>query len=244
MDRQRFLDACDKIVGNKRDKNGIGTLSEKTMHAVLKEYYDCNPENHETKIGTFVADIVCEDGIIEIQTRQLYKLNRKLDLFLEYCDVTVVHPLPAKKYISWIDKKTGECTNRRKSPKKCTIYDAINELYSIKFTLDNPRIKIILPMLEVEDVRYLNGWSKDKKRGSSRCDRIPIDIIDEIEINNVSDFSIFIPKGLKKEFTSNDFAKVAKIDINTARTTINILSYLEIIKNIGKSGRKKLYIVL
>ena len=49
MNRQAFLDACDKIVGNKRDKKGIGTLSEKTMHAVLKEYYQPYSDSQEVK---------------------------------------------------------------------------------------------------------------------------------------------------------------------------------------------------
>lgn len=241
MNRQAFLDACDRIVGNRRDKKGIGTLSEKTMHAVLKEYYQPFSDSQEVKVGSFVADIVSESGIIEIQTRSFYKLIKKLDCFLEFCDVTVVTALPAVKYVSWLNPKTGECTSRRKSPYKASIYNAIHELYSIKYTLDNPRMHLRLLLLEVEDIRYLNGWSKDKKRGSSRCDRIPIDIIDEIEFNCVDDYRQFIPKNLPVEFTSKDFADCAKIHRNTAQTTLNILSYLELVKKVGNSGKTIIY---
>lgn len=241
MNRQAFLDACDRIVGNRRDKKGIGTLSEKTMHAVLKEYYQPFSDSQEVKVGSFVADIVSESGIIEIQTRSFYKLIKKLDCFLEFCDVTVVTALPAVKYVSWLNPKTGECTSRRKSPYKASIYNAIHELYSIKYTLDNPRMHLRLLLLEVEDIRYLNGWSKDKKRGSSRCDRIPIDIIDEIEFNCVDDYRQFIPKNLPVEFTSKDFADCAKIHRNIAQTTLNILSYLELVKKVGNSGKTIIY---
>lgn len=241
MNRQAFLDACDRIVGNRRNKKGIGTLSEKTMHAVLKEYYQPFSDSQEVKVGSFVADIVSESGIIEIQTRSFYKLIKKLDCFLEFCDVTVVTALPAVKYVSWLDPKTGNCTSRRKSPYKASIYNAIHELYSIKYTLDNPRMHLRLLLLEVEDIRYLNGWSKDKKRGSSRCDRIPIDIIDEIEFNCVDDYRQFIPKNLPVEFTSKDFADCAKIHRNTAQTTLNILSYLELVKKVGNSGKTIIY---
>lgn len=241
MDRQAFLDACDRIVGNRRNKKGIGTLSEKTMHAVLKEYYQPFSDSQEVKVGNFVADIISESGIIEIQTRSFYKLIKKLDCFLEFCDVTVVTALPALKYLSWLDPETGECTNRRKSPYIATIYDAIHELYSIKYTLDNPRMHLRLLLLEVEDIRYLNGWSKNKKRGSSRCDRIPIDIIDEVEFNCIDDYKQFIPKNLPDEFTSKDFAECAKIHRNTAQTTLNILTYLELVKRVGKSGNSIIY---
>ncbi len=243
MNRQAFLDACDRVVGNKRDRKGIGTLSEKTMHAVLKEYYQPFPDSQEVKIGNFVADIVSETGIIEIQTRSFYKLIKKLDCFLEFCDVTVVTALPAVKYISWLDPKTGEYTSRRKSPHKATIYDAIHELYSIKYTLDNPKMHLRLLLLEMEDIRYLNGWSKNRKRGSSRCDRIPIDIIDEVEFNCVDDYRQFIPQNLPKGFTSKDFADCAGIHLNTAQTTLNILSYLELVEKVGKTGYSFIYAV-
>ena len=241
MNRQAFLNACDKIVGNKRDRKGIGTLSEKTMHAVLKEYYQPFSDSQEVRIGNFVADIVSETGIIEIQTRAFYRLIKKLDCFLEFCDVTVVTALPAVKYLSWLDPETGEFTNRRKSPHRATIYDAIHELYSIKYTLDNPRMHLRLLLLEVEDIRYLNGWSKNRKRGSSRCDRIPIDIIDEVEFNCPDDYRKFIPENLPEIFTSDDFAKCANISLNTAQTTLNILSYLELVDKVARSGKAFLY---
>ena len=38
-EEERFLGAREKIIGKRRDRHGIGTLSEKTVHAVLKYYY-------------------------------------------------------------------------------------------------------------------------------------------------------------------------------------------------------------
>lgn len=37
-DQKLFADACQKIVAKERETNGIGTLKEKTMHAVLKNF--------------------------------------------------------------------------------------------------------------------------------------------------------------------------------------------------------------
>ena len=66
MDKELFINACK----SDKCKKGIGTLSEKTLHSVLKNYFEPFSENHEIKIGNYVADIVGENGIIEIQTRQ------------------------------------------------------------------------------------------------------------------------------------------------------------------------------
>lgn len=237
----KFRYACDKIINKERKQNGIGTLGEKTLHAVLKCYFEPHEDNQEIRLGGYVADIVGENGVIEIQTRNFNALRNKLERFLEFCNVTVVFPIAQIKYLSWLDMDTGEIVSKRKSPKTGNIYDSLKELYKIKYTLDNPRMNFCAVMLELEEIRYLNGWSNDKKRGSTRYDRIPINIIDEIYFNCSNDYRIFIPKSLPIEFTSLDFARCAKIKRNIAQLAINILFYLELIEFVGKRGRNKLY---
>lgn len=241
MDSSRFELACNTIINSEREKKGIGTLGEKTLHAVLKNYFEPHTENHEIKVGGFVADIVGEKGIIEIQTRDFSKLRRKLERFLEFCDVTVVFPIAEIKYLSWMDIESGDLTSRRKSPRKGSIYDIIPELYKIKYTLDNPRMNLCICMLELEEIRYLNGWSKDKKRGSSRCDRIPVRLNNEIYINSFYDYRIFLPKTLPDSFTSLDLAKYAGISRSLSQTALNIFTYLDIVERTGKNGNNILY---
>ena len=244
MDKTAFYNACNKIVGADRQRKGIGTLGEKTLHAVLKNYYEPHEENHEIKVGRFVADIVGEQGVIEIQTRSFGSLLEKLDNFLELSEVTVVYPLPALKYVSWLDMETGELSPKHKSPKKCRIYDAFKEIIRIKYALDNPRFHLVLCFLEVDEIRFLNGWSENKKRGSSRCDRIPKDIIEEVRFDCVSDYRRFIPDGLPEEFTSAHYAKACKINKQLASNGLNILNYLGLVERVGKKDRSYVYKVV
>ena len=65
-------------------RQGIGTLSEKTVHAVMKNYYAPDTDMHEIPIENFVADIYTGQEIIEIQTRAFNKMRRKLTLFCHY----------------------------------------------------------------------------------------------------------------------------------------------------------------
>ena len=90
IDTERFLQARKEALGRVGGAGGIGTLSEKALHAALKSYYEPDFESREVKVGGFVADIVGENGIIEIQTRGFDRLGRKLDVFLEAARVTVV----------------------------------------------------------------------------------------------------------------------------------------------------------
>ena len=107
---ERFLAACDRIIHTEHIENGIGTLSEKTVHSVLKYYLEPDTSFHEVKTGRYVADIRTPDGIYEIQTRQFNKLRNKLEAFLPEYSVTVVYPIPHIKYLRWIDGQTGEIT--------------------------------------------------------------------------------------------------------------------------------------
>ena len=57
IDERRFEAARNKIMGADRVRQGIGTLSEKTIHAVLKNYYAPDADMHEIPLEGFVADI-------------------------------------------------------------------------------------------------------------------------------------------------------------------------------------------
>lgn len=243
MDRQtidRFEQAKEKIIGKSRERNGIGTLSEKTVHAVLKNFYAPDEDMHEIPIGNFVADIYTGKEIIEIQTRNFNTMRPKLKSFLEEYPVTVVYPIPHRKWLSWIDEETGECSPKRKSPLTGSAYMAFPELYKIKMFLKNRNLRLRFLLLDMEEYRLLNGWSSDKKKGSCRFDRIPTKLVDEIVIERIEDYVQFIPPQLTR-FTSAEFAKAAHIRRPLAQTTLNILYEVEAVVRVGKQGNNYLY---
>ena len=126
MDSQRFEEAI--LRAGARQRSGIGTLGEKTLHAVLKYYFEPYAPSHEVRLGGFIADIVGENGVIEIQTGSFERLRKKLGALLEVAPVTVVYPISAIKWVRWIDPLTGESTGRRKSPKRYGPCELLPEL--------------------------------------------------------------------------------------------------------------------
>ena len=66
MDQKRFEEAKRKIIGVDRQRLGIGTLSEKTVHAIFKDYYEPDEDHQEIPIENYVADIYRDGEIIEI----------------------------------------------------------------------------------------------------------------------------------------------------------------------------------
>ena len=241
MDKQLFLQVCDEVIGQEQGQNGIGTLGEKTVHSVLKCYLSPNHLNHEIKVGGFVADICTGNEIIEVQTRQFNKLRRKLQVFLTFAPVTIVYPIPSTKWIRWVNPQTGEISPRRKSPKKGSPYSIFPELYRIKEFLPNSNLRLKIVMMNLEEYRFLDGWSKDKKKGSSRSDRIPTELVHEIDIQGIAEYQFLLPEALDYEFTAKDYKKASGQSISVSRTALHVLSYIGAIERTGKKGNTLIY---
>ena len=213
IDTERFERARGRVIGIERQRLGIGTLSEKTVHAVLKNYYAPDEDMHEIPIENFVADIFDGEAVIEIQTRSFQNMRRKLAAFLPLYPVTIVYPIPHVKWLHWMDEETGEISPGRKSPKKGNAYQAFIELYKIRPFLKDPNLRLRLDLIDMEEVR----------------------------VDRREDYMQFIPYEIPEEFTAKDFAACAKIPVRLAQTVLLILTDLLIVERIGKQGRSYLY---
>ena len=58
--------------------SGIGLLNEKPLHASLKQWYARPGDRFEVAVDGFVIDIVRDDLLIEIQTRNFAPSSRSL----------------------------------------------------------------------------------------------------------------------------------------------------------------------
>ncbi len=241
MIKQRFIEACKQVDRANMERSTIGTLGEKCLHLILKYTFEPDTVCHEVKVGRFYADIKTESGITEIHTRNFNTLRKKLDVFLKEGMVRIIYPIPRKKQIVWIDLNSGETTSPRKSPKTGSFFDCFRELYKIKVYLDNENLIFTPLLIDVVEYRNLDGWSRDKKKGSSRFDRIPTEIVDFVDIKGKEDYKKLIPMGLDSNFTVKDFAKAAKISESSASKAVNILRHLGVITLDGKKGRANLY---
>ena len=241
MDTLRFQTACDHVLHLQQKGTLIGTLSEKTIHAILKYYLEPDASCHEIRVGSFFADIKNEQGIFEIQTKQFYRLRDKLAFFLEEYPVTVVYPIVHHNYLHWIEPKTGQIHPPRRSPKTGTIYHVLSELYQIKPFLNHPNFRLKLILLDVSEYRYLDGYGSDRKKRATRCDRIPSALVAEEDFITQADYFKFLPEHLPASFTSQDYHLAAKLPAKAASIALNVLYEKQVIIRTGKHGNAFLY---
>lgn len=239
-DRINFRQATAKILSREHENHGIGTLGEKTLHAVIKNYVEPDEDYHEVPLEGYVADIYRDGHIYEIQTANFNTLRAKLQVFLPLYHVTVVHPVPATKWLRWVDVETGEVSDRRKSPKKGTPQAAFRELYKIKPFLSDPNLSVRILMVDVEETRLLDGWSRDRKKGSHRENRVPVELVEDLLFERREDYRMLVPPELEA-FDSKDYAKATKLTVNRARTALNVLYGLGIVERVAKEGNRYIY---
>ncbi len=240
-DKDLFHASCQEIIEKERVRLGIGTLSEKTVHAVLKKYLVPDDIYHEIKCGRYIADILYGGEIMEIQTAGFNRLRAKLEEFLKEYEVTIVYPIPHIKWLIWIDEETGEISKKRRSPKVGSFQEVFYELYKIKMFLKHPNLHFRLILMDVEEYRLLNGYSNDRKKGSRRYDRIPVELVEDKLLNTIQDFKELVPENLEEHFTVKMFQKATKLSPKKASVAINVLAHLGVIKYIGKEKSSYLY---
>jgi len=224
---------------------GIGTLSEKTVHSTLKQYLSRDLSHQEIPIGSYFADVCLPDGhIYEIQTRQFGNLWAKLDFFLKDHKVTVVYPVTNSNYLRWVTPVTGEITPPKKSTHRGNPLQVFAELYRIRPFLSHPNFSLKIIVMDMEEYRMLDGYGKDKKKRATKCDKFPLNLVMEYDIETPQDYMMLLPQNLPDSFLAKDFAKLAKIPVSLAQTTLLLLTEMGIVARTGKQGRAYVYELL
>ena len=241
MDKERFAVACERAQDRAYPRETVGLLSEKTLHSALKYYYEPDLAFHEQKIGPYFADIAKNGRIVEIQTAAFGRLKEKLSLFLSEYKVTVVYPIPAAKHLSWINAESGEIVSRRLVSRKGRFYDAGRELYRLASLLPNENLEIHLLLIDMEEHRLLDGWGRDKKRGSHRVERIPTALADTLVLSDRESFFQLLPKDMPVPFTAKELKRKTGTGPRVSSALLALLLHLEVIERVGKEGRAYLY---
>ena len=242
MDSQkRFDKALERVMSGDRNHAGIGTLGEKTLHAVLKFFYEEDETFHEVKVGSFYADIASRGRIIEIQTGSFYPLRKKLDNFIISSRVCVVYPVAVNKTLCWVDSESGQVVSRRLLNKKGRINDVLKVLPAIKDFIGDANFALRIILLNVEEYRLLDGKDATKKKKATKLDKIPTGYIDEVVLEDKRDYMMLVPEALGDSFTFAEFQKAVRFQRVASHRALRLLTEIGVIRLARKEGRKYIY---
>lgn len=234
------------------ESGGIGTLGEKQMHAAIKRFICPNPAFHEIKLDVsdsgekkrrkFVADILKDSTVTEIQTGRLAPLTEKIRWILENTpyNVTVIHPIAESKWVNVLNSN-NDIEKRYRSPVKGKVSDIASELYAVKDFLTSPRFSLVILMMEAEQYMKNTARSARQRPRYKKYELIPVNLLSATVFSCVDDVRSLIPDSLDGEFTIKQFSAASKIRGMDAYSAVHTFCDLGLLENCGKSGRANLY---
>jgi hypothetical protein len=219
----------------------IGLVNEKPLHASLKQWYARPGDRFEVPVDRFVVDIVRDDLLIEIQTRNFASINSKLCELTRSYKVRLVYPVIQEKWIVRPAIDDGGVIVRRKSPKRGRWEDLFRELVSIPRLLSHPNFSLEVLMIRGEEVRrYDRKRKRWRRRGWVIEGHRLVDVLDRRLFRQSADWLEFVPDGLQS-FTTKDLATAADTDRELAQKMAYCLRHARMIELIGRQGRANLY---
>ena len=217
----------------------IGTLSEKGLHADLKDFLVRPGDKIECPVDGYVADILRDDQLIEIQTRNFGAMRKKLTHLLGYYPVHLVHPIAVERIIIWQDAEGNE-NKRKKSPRKGRPIDFFKELVYIRDLVMHPNLTFEILMTREEVIKRQDPKRK-RWKGWYVYDRRLVEVIDRIVLGSYSDFRNLLPGDLNPPFTNKELAQKLGCTPRHAGTITYTLKRMGVIREVGKRGNAILY---
>ena len=197
-----------------RTENLITTYMERSLHASLKAKFCPDESCHEVKIGRFVSDACCDGVIYEIQTGNLAPLAKKIRFYLENTnfEVVVVRPIAKDRRIFWLGEGGELSSAARKSSRHENIFHGIADLWYLREIFGAQRRAFAVVLMEIDEIRLLDGYGKDKKKRATSVDRLAGEIFSEIRVHNLDDVRAIARENLPTgEFYREDLARALKL---------------------------------
>jgi hypothetical protein len=224
-----------------RDNSGIGLYNESSLHAALKNLYGSDSAQFEVNIDGFVVDVVQGKLLIEIQTGSFSHLNKKLFSLLDAHRVKVVYPAPVEKTIVMLDKNRERVLYSRRSPKRKSEVDVVDQLIYILPHLGNPGFSLELLLTREEELRIDDGQGSWRRGGKSILDRRLLEIVGAHIFTEPMDYTALLPEVLPEYFTNKDLSQIMGISRSKATKITYCFKHLGLLGISHKEGNAQVF---
>ena len=244
QEKKKFLDVCERVIASGRAEMGIGSLGEKYMHLILKNFICGDTDCHEVGQGSYFADVLVEDTVYEIQTGGYYPLKKKLSYYLAETDkrIVLVTPVIRRKRLIWVDPETGATSEGKYTTVRMAWTKILREMYWLGDLLDFDRLSFWFPVVSVDEYRKLDGYGRDKKTRATKIEKIPRELLDIEEVTSIEDVvRLFVPDTLPERFFAKDFSALTGTRRLALSSCLHALVAMGVIEKVEKEGNATVY---
>lgn len=212
---------------------------ETTLHRQLKEQFR-EPGSHiEFKLGSYRIDVVNGNRLMEIQRSGLSSIRDKINKLLrDGYIVDVVKPLVTRKRLIKLSHQAGEEVDRRWSPLRGTILNLFDELVYFTRVFPHPNLTLIIPLIQIEEVRYPGHGKRRRKRNGDFIvkDRMILEMGESFRFQTVHDLHTLLPKKLPRIFDTKQLAEGLDIPRDQAQRIAYVMRKTGAAIETGKRG--------
>jgi hypothetical protein len=220
----------------------IGTLNESPLHQSLKELYADEYGRQEVPIDGYVADVLSSNQTLyEIQTAGFGSLKRKLGVLLESYRIVLVHPIAAEKFIVKMPEEQDQQARRRKSPKKGSMHDMLDQLVSIPILLNHPNFELEVVMTVEDELRVYDPTRVRRRNGWRVVQRSLNEVLGRRRFTCAEDLFGLLEEPIAAEFTTADLSKAMDAPRYLAQKLAYCLREAGEIEICGKQGNALVY---
>ncbi|MFX0024339.1 MAG: hypothetical protein ACFE9S_18620 [Candidatus Hermodarchaeota archaeon] len=221
--------------------NQIGKLNETTFHTDLIWLYSESNDQLEKKVGNYIVDIVRDDLLIEIQTKNFSNIRSKIETLMQKNKVKLVHPIIQDKWIINLDTQLNKIIRRRLSPLHCSYINVFEELIRIPKMISHPNFSIEILLVQIEEIREKSDRGSWRRKGWTIYDKKLFRVIESKKFHNPIDFLYFIPRNISIPFTNKELAEKLKKPLRLAQKVSYCLRKMDMLKIVGKNGNALLF---
>jgi len=216
-------------------------MTEYSLHSEVKAWYSALGDELEVKVNDgFVIDVLRDNLLIEIQTRNFSAIEKKLNRLVVDNRVRLVYPIAKLKWIVYVSK-LGDVVSRRKSPKRGKLIDLFYELVHLSYLVKNKNFSFEVLLIEEEELRCNDGNGSWRRSGVSIKDRRLLTAFDRVVFDNSRGFLRFLPFDMGESFTNKFLAKKLGVSIRLAQKITYCLRKMDLISIDGKKMKELLF---
>ncbi len=223
-----------------KKRRGRTYSGESALHRNLKRHYARPGDEQEVRRHGYIIDIARPDCLVEIQTSNFAAIKRKLLALTAEAPVLLVHPIAQTKWLLRQDAQ-GKRLSRRRSPSRGRWEQCFAELVRFPNLLTHPNFELELALVEVEELRCVDGRGSWRRRGESLYGRRLLRILEKRRLERPADYAALLPPNLSPPFTTRQLAEAAGLRRRLAGQMTYCLREMGVLSVVGKKGNAYLY---
>lgn len=217
---------------------------ETTLHRQLKQAFAGPKSKFEQRLGRFRIDVVTGRRLIEIQHSSLAAIARKSEELLgQKHRLDVIKPLVIRKRLVKLDRADGTVVEQRWSPYRGSVLDIFDELIYFRRFFPHPKLRVIVPLLDVEEIRFPGHGRRRRWRANDFqvADRSYTTWHGCEVLGRAEDLCRLLPQELPPTWDTEVLAKLSGVPRPAAQRIAYVLRETGAVEEQGKRGNCRLY---